>query len=63
MKHYRPENYHGRPDWRTRAIVDAAIELRKRDGTLRAAQFLARQNVPLAVALRVFDLQRLREPL
>jgi hypothetical protein len=53
MKAQRSENYHGRPDWLTRAMVDAAIELRHRESCVRAATFLALGSVPIEVTLRV----------
>jgi hypothetical protein len=49
----RPENYHGRPDWYTRAVVDAAIELSGRSGPLTGALFLRSQGISLQIARRV----------
>jgi hypothetical protein len=49
----RAENYHGRPNWRTRAVVDAAIELRDRDSVKAAAEFLCSQGISLILTLRV----------
>src|SRR4051794_21952908 len=58
----RHENYHGRPDWRTRAVVDAGIELGNRYGIEAAATFLNSQSVPLSMALRVLTLVRQTSP-
>ncbi len=58
MKRYRRENYHGRPDWRTQGVVDAAIELRKRDGTRETARFL----YSLGGRDRVIDVARTLKP-
>lgn len=49
----RPLNFHARPDWHTRALVDAGLELAERDGIRRGAEFMADHGVPLEVARRV----------
>ena len=60
-KQRRSENYHGRPDWRTGAIVDAAIELTNRSNMRAAALFLQSQAVPLNIALRVLTRRQSRQ--
>lgn len=49
----RQENFHGRSDWRTRAVVDTEVELATRSGRRAVADFLCSQGLPLAVPLRV----------
>ena len=49
---YRTENFYGRPDWCTRAVVMAGQELQDREGTLRAATFLRSQGIELHVTRR-----------
>jgi hypothetical protein len=46
------ENYHGRPDWLTRALVDAGLELGCRDGYQIAAKFMHEHSISFPIALR-----------
>lgn len=53
----REENYSGRPDWFTRALVEAAIKLSKRVCIKNAAEFLAAHDVAFEIAVRVLARQ------
>jgi hypothetical protein len=49
----RHENFFARPDWHTATLVNAGIELAKKRGRKRAAEFMADVGVPVDVAARV----------
>lgn len=51
-------NFHGRPDWRTRAVIDAGVELARREGTSQAAKFLTSQGIASSVIQRVLPVPR-----
>lgn len=51
----RSENFHGRPDWHTRALVEAGLELRRRGDVRSAAEFMRAHRVPLQITVRILS--------